>query len=144
MVAPAESISISGDVDPDLPLIPEGEYTVTYVRHKSFFLFGRHSCAVTFRIVDHGPYFETELPRYYNCRRGSDRSVTAPPKSNLYREFCTVVGRKPDRRRIPVSQFKGVLLKARIKTVMKDNQQDELPEPARYSKIDKILRRAET
>lgn len=124
----------------DHVLIPEGEYEMVYVRHDGFYVFRRFVCAVTFRIITFGEHFETSLLRYYKCRQSADRSVNAPAMSDLFREYCTVVGRRPDRRRIALSHFANVPVIGRVRTVTRDRDQDELPAAARYSKVAKILR----
>lgn len=129
--------------DDELVLVPEGEYEMTYVRHCINNIFKRWYCVIVFQITTFGEHFGKQLPRYYNCRRIGPRSVTAGPKSDLYREFYVAANRRPQKRRIPISEFKDRRLIGRVQTVRSDRDQDTLPDALRYSKVAKILRRAD-
>jgi len=77
---------------PPLPRVPEGDYTVAYVKHEYKTMFaGQPKLILTFRIIEMGEYFGTEVQRFYNVRRLA-KSYRPLPKADLTREMQNVFG----------------------------------------------------
>lgn len=127
----------------DSPLIPEGDYQMTYARHSTYLFMGRQpKVAVYFRIVEPGDYYELVLPAYYNVKefigkRGKSGRFRAAKKSNLARDYCRVFPNDsfPRLDRLPMSNMASVLILGTVRTVQKDALQRDIPEAVRYSKV---------
>ena len=99
-----------------------------------------------FQVVEYGDYFGTVLVKYYGVKR-----LTSKPKkfggfkagkcSNFLRDFFSLfINQKISRNdRIPMSCFKGVTFRGRIKTVDKGFNQKAIPIQLQYSVIDELL-----
>jgi hypothetical protein len=124
---------------PEPALMRPGLYTLAYVRHTLRNQFNRGVLTAWFRVVDYGDHFEMLIPRYYNVQLRGKKSFRVKPHSHLYREICELYGRRPRLDRLPLTAFQDVLLLGRVKTVTRDQQQESIPEAARYSVVDKIL-----
>ena len=132
--------NIKGD---DSPLMPEGNYQMTYVSHSTYMFMGRQpKVAIYFRIVEPGDYFEIVLPGYYNVlnfigKRGKSGSFKVAKRSNLARDYCRVFPTDPIPRldRLPLSKLGNVIIQGTVETVKKGFDQREIPEAVRYSKV---------
>ena len=129
--------------------VKPGIYTLGYVKHETRSFFGSSVKAVFwFRVVDQGEHFGKLLPRYYNVKLPSNRKVKlgrngkfVPGRnSDFLREFCRLFPSKFKRRdQIPLSAFKSVLIKGKVRTTSKDYKQRTIAEPIRYSVIAELL-----
>ncbi len=132
------------EYDDEQPLIPQGKYTMTYVKHHYQKMFGRGSLMVTFKVIDFGEHFEKKLVRYYNCHKTSQRKIVTRPKSDLQREFTAVTGICRKRGGIiQISAMKDIPVLAKVATVTKDKRQTELHEFCHYSKVAYLIGKAE-
>lgn len=128
-----------------IPLVPPGEYQLVYVHYETFQFCRTAKVAVWFRIIDMGPYFGKELPRYYNVRKLKGKvcksgNFQAKRSGDLVKEFCTIANWRPNRLdRFSFERFKGKIIKGRIGVVDRDYQQKPLHELARYSKVEALL-----
>ena len=130
----------------DSPLIPEGSYEMSYLYHTTWRFMGRQPKVVAyFVIMEPGEYFQVVLPAYYNaikligkcCKNGGFK---AAKKSYLVRDYCRVFPTQPLPRldRIPLTRLESVIVRGTVVTVGKDFQQQDIPEPARYSRVVRI------
>ena len=124
--------------------IPEGEYQAVYVSHLiSKGSFGT-KVKITFRIVNHGEYFESLLHGWYNIkdggtskRKGGRLVLTRGQK--LTTELLKVfqIKKRPDR--LSPIMLKGHLIQIKVRTVLIDNRQRRLTELQQYSVVDSML-----
>jgi len=100
-----------------------------------------------FHIVDYGPYFETELNRFYSVAKiaKSSRNGTFKVKgqtSIFLIEYlrCLPGVRRPTRLdRIPMSEWSNHIYRAQVVTVTRNSRQVDLPPELQYSKIGSLL-----
>jgi hypothetical protein len=124
-------------------LIEPGEYEVTFLFLRTSTAFNRHSISLWFSIATFGPVFGLYLPRHYNMewvKKGG--SFKARRHSDCVREFIAVTGGPVKRTdRIPLQdRYKGRVILAKVRTVKMDSKGQPLPELARYSVIEKLIR----
>ena len=125
------------------PLIPEGEYRVIYVGHETARVFATPKVFLHFRIIEPGPYFETELFRAYRVKDyiGKPRKNGAfklGHRSELFVTLCHLYERRdkalrPDR--VSLAGLKNVVVCASVRTVTKDYKQRPLPACLFYSTL---------
>lgn len=123
--------------DDDSPLLPEGEYLVAYTGHTQRFMFNTGKLFVRFRIVD-GERSGARLYRAYNVKPTGRATFKTAHSSSLYREFCTLTGKRERADRLALSRLKGCVIRARVRTVSVDSKHRPLPEYLRYSVIDEL------
>jgi hypothetical protein len=140
-------------VDPEIiatdeaPLIPPGRYEAIGGRAFDRGIFRTRKLYVPFTVIVPNPSatwgtVHVRLWRHYNVRTSPDSRITTGPMSDLYREWVTVMGRKPARRdRLSRDAFKGVLCLVEVRTVMRDFRQQDLAAPAHYSVISRVIER---
>lgn len=129
-------------------LIPPGEYLLRFDHHETAVMFGRAPKLVLwFTVISQGPYFDAvKLAAFYNVRRLIGRPARNGRfkvgfKSSFLRDYFRLFTSAANRLdRIPMSAFKNVIIRARIRTVMTGSDQGEIPEQLRYSVIDELLR----
>jgi hypothetical protein len=97
--------------------------------------------AVTFKILDMGPYFETQVWAFYRLKGVSGKRPAAGRRSRLVRDLQRAGLQVKRSDRLPIGRLRGLILKGRVRTVDKDGDGDPLPEEAKYSVLDKILGR---
>lgn len=124
------------------PLIPEGTYQVGYVKHEFNQAFGPPRVYVHFRILDFGEQFEKILYRAYrlNSLKSPGRknsSFTVGKGSDFVYELALVTDKRSDR--LLPNDFEGLLLEAKVGTVIKDYKQRPTPKPLQYSVIREII-----
>jgi hypothetical protein len=72
-----------------------------------------------------------------------DRSFRASQHSAYCREFAAVFGRLPPAGIAGVACYRDVCVEGRVRLVTSNYKQEDIVEPARYSVIDCLLRRAD-
>jgi len=130
-----------------LPLVPEGEYTLKYVRYRTaiYSKFGKVGKVIlTFSVIDFGEHFGTELARWYNAElKGKPRpngKFRIGRCSDAFRELAQVIPQRISRTdRIPLSALENLQIRARVETVRRDYKQRTLAKPAQYSKVAELL-----
>lgn len=135
-----------GDNNQFISLVPDGEYNVVYTGHQTHMFFNRAPKVVFwFRIVDMGGQFEELIPRYYNVKRfkgkpGKNGDFIPGRSSEFIRDYCRLFA-VPIKRldRVPLSEFKKVVIKVRTRTVARDSKQKRLPDALKYSVIDEVI-----
>ena len=125
------------------PLIPAAKYELAYRRHVYTSMFkGRNKLEIVFAIVAQGPYFETEVSRYYNIRK-IGRNYRPPKSGDLQREMIAVLGKTNLKLGIPWEMLKTCVIEGEIVTVTKDAQGRELAEENQYSKVARLIRKVQ-
>ena len=116
------------------PLIPEGIYSVIYVEEQEARFQGSQKLYIYFSIVDQGPHFQTILYRAYN-------NYSPPRKgSAIYNDMRLLYGKRLRKNtKLSTTLFKGRIISVRVRTVIKDYKQRDLPEHMHYSVVDAIL-----
>lgn len=108
-------------------------------------VFGTTKLALTFTVLVPGPSMpdglrRVKLERFYSGRL-VDRRFKAGRSSDYAREWMLVTGRRPARHdRMSPTFLSGKLLVVVVRTVVRDGRQRELPEQARYSVVDHIVK----
>jgi len=139
------SLSDSYEVDwGDSVLIPEGEYEAVYVSHENTNGSFGPKVKVTFRIVSHGPFYETLIPAWYNIQDGSPSKrkgakVKLKRGSRLTGELLKVLQIKQRVDRLSPSMLKGYLLTVKVRTVKTNSRQKKLTEAQQYSLVDSLV-----
>ena len=117
-------------------VVPPGLYSLAFKRKHLVSRFNRGVLELWFAITDFGPYFEVEIPRYYNVQLSQKgRSFTARPQSDFAVEYCSVFGERPKFNCSPISRFDSIYVVGVVQTVTTSYQQKTLPKPAQYSTI---------
>lgn len=122
--------------DDSKPLIPEGTYSIQYLRHEKRKYHGDDKLYVYFQVVTQGPVFGTQLFKIYNY-------YSSPPAgSQLFKDLHRLSGKRVKKNsRFSMELFQKDILLALIRTVKKDSNQVPLPEYMQYSVIGLILGR---
>lgn len=139
LTTPAQS---PGAFTVELPaLVPAGIYTLAFLGWTSLMYLNRQpKLALHFRIIDYGPYFGTEVIRWYNAQK-----LTTPPRRNgrfklggssdLLRDFVRLTGLNPRKDRVALSHLDQLVFRGRVETVRRDRRQRSLPAGSEYSVI---------
>ena len=130
---------ISFDCDPDIPpLIPPGEYEVSFQRAKKKRLWGSEKIFLEGRIETFGPYNGVKL--FMACNVVPNGKWTTGSK--FYQAWVIAAGRKPDRfDRMSIKVFKNKRFRVRVRTVAKTAKGIKRIPELQYSVIDEILER---
>jgi len=129
----------------ELPLIPDGEYTLGYEGYETGQYFYTPKIKVRFVILDEGEYHGIRLLRFYRVDR-----LTGPPgrngkfksggwSSNLIRDWTRLFGKPKRGDRLSLRHFKIGLIKAKVETVTKDGKGRPLPKDSYYSAISELI-----
>ena len=122
-------------------LVPPGLYQLHYTRHALIERFSRGVLELWFTIADSGPYFELELPRYYNVQLSIEQDrFLARPQSDFSLEYCALFSRRPEFDRSPIRSYKNCLVEGVVQSVTTSHRQKALPMPAQYSTIRELRR----
>lgn len=142
-VSAAENV-VAFPTEPDSgqPLLPEGEYRLTFDRYRIARRFNRDVLELWFRVADFGEYHGAKLARYYAVRASEKRrNFTTRPGSDFVREYARVFARRPRFGTGALEAFERHLIVGRIGTVKTDHRQETLPPSLHYSSIRQLLRR---
>lgn len=126
-------------------LVPPGTYDVSYVGFSTFILFGRATKVnVQFKILTMGEHFEKPISRYYNVARligraGRNGRFKVGFSSDFLREYGRLFPVPNRLDRIPMSAFERHIFTAKVRTVEKGSQQENIPEGLRYSVISELI-----
>lgn len=116
-------------------LVPDGVYTVVYLRMEKKRLFGGEKLFVWFRVCDEGPYFGVEIFKALNFY------WPPKPRSDLMKDLEFLSGHRTKKgARIPLGAYKGKVLKVATETVKADYKQNPLPPFQWYSRIDRFIK----
>ena len=126
------------------PLLPEGEYLVTYTHHETAVVFKTPKVFVHFRIAEPGPYLNQRLFAPYRAseligRPGKNGRFKLKHRSELYltlRWLYQSRRLRPDR--VSLRDLKGLIVQVTVRTVTKDYKQRPLPDSLHYSVVHTI------
>ena len=125
------------------PKIPEGSYEGVFVRSELAVIFKCLKLFVYFRITELGEYHGMEFYRAYRVHPGSKSGKSSKyvlkPRSELLRTIRRISGEKIRRDRASLSALRGKILRLKVRTVIKDYRQRDLPEHDQYSVIEDIV-----
>ena len=114
--------------------IAEGAYEVSFHSvQKGAFIYGRQDLILHFSLKNS----EKVLPAYFQVSWKDDKSFEAGPKSNYYRSYQACFGFARGYN-FSVDDFKGKEVMAKVVTVTKDSDKDELDILNQYSRIKKM------
>lgn len=120
------------------PKLPEGEYQVTYFRHRLESRFGRPTLTLMFTLVELTEHNNAVLTKYFPIRRFNKKGGFSVKKSQEFARFWLSVFPNHNFSRMdrfPLNQLRGEILIAEVKDKTHDWEQKEIPEPLRVSKI---------
>ena len=127
------------------PLIPEGDYSMSYKYHDTGIAFNTPKVFVYFTIVEPGPYLGTCLYRAYRVRGiigkyKKNGRFKLGKRSELFLTLCHLDERgtklRPDR--LSLQSLKNTVIRGTVRTVRTDYKQRPLPEGLYYSVIDEL------
>ncbi len=120
-------------------LIPEGKYTVGFLRAERKWLWGREKIFLWFQILDCGDFQGEEL--YLACNAPIKRKRGKMPSSNKYYQLWVLsAGRKPDRfDRMSTKVFQGKVFLVQVRNVITNAKNVTRPQLLQYSVIDSLL-----
>jgi hypothetical protein len=130
-------------------LVNAGHYDARLVdAETAVFFFGKSPRVILwFQITTFGPAFEAVLPAYYAAKlNGKPRrngKFTIGLKSRLARDLAAMLGRRPPLDYVPIDELVNTMFTINVVTVANDSTQHEIPNGARYSKVERVLGRAE-
>ncbi|MDT0635043.1 hypothetical protein [Spectribacter hydrogenoxidans] len=125
------------------PLIPPGEYLLTYHRYELAFMFNTAKLFAHFQIAD-GEHKGARLYAAYRVKaikrktkRGGQFTLSKTHK--LFIQLATLVNSpvRPDRPSLDC--LRGCLIRGRVVTVKGPNPHKPRPEAAHYSRVDELL-----
>jgi len=128
------------------PLVPEGDYSMSYKYHETGKAFNTPKVFVYFSIVEPGPYLGICLYRAFRVRgfigkHGKNGRFKLGKRSELFLALCRLDERdsrlRPDR--VSLQALRNTVIKASVRTVKTDYKQRRLPESLRYSVVDELL-----
>ncbi len=129
--------------------IPKGSYSACIVDASTkLFYFGRSPKVVlTFRILDHGPYFEKLVRGFYAVKKikGKPRrngTFVAGPRSRLLRDISKLIDSRPPTDHIPASVIQAAVFEIEVRRVERAAG-EELAESMQYAVVDRIIKRLE-
>ena len=131
-----------GSADELVTLVPPGEYRVAFEKCAEGVVYGSPRFFVHCRITTDGEHQGKPLMRFYNVPPRGRRIARS---SGLYRDYVSVIGRRPPKTFKPVDFLKGCEVLAKVVTVARtqgpNGRWKETPEEIHYSKIESILER---
>ena len=146
----AKTYSLSDQISfEDLILIPEGEYTLAYCYHQTWFYMGSiPKLLIAFRVSDFGLHYEKPLFAYFNLRKimgkaGKNGKFNAGWRSRFMFEYAQCFDRPKRKDRISMRPFKENFVTASIRTVTHNRNQREYPNGLKYSVVEELLRKVE-
>lgn len=126
------------------PLLPEGQYSVSYTHHETAFVYGAPKVFVHFDVVEPG-YHGKKLYRAYRLKGLIGKPsrfgrFKVGPRSEIYLALAQLLAGEGFRRdRISLRPLKGLVLKATVRTVKTDHRQRKTNETQFYSVIGDLL-----
>lgn len=118
--------------------IPAGDYLIAYLGHELTFMFHTGKVFIRFRVVA-GEQAGREIYRAFNVKMKNKRRFSVAQSSALYREFCTLSGRRERRDRINLSRLRNTVIRGRVRVVTHDQKQRPLPSFLQYSVVGELL-----
>ncbi len=127
------------------PLIPDGEYQAVYISHTTTNGSYGSKVKISFRIVSPGAYFERVIDAWYNAKSlgskvGKRGRIVLSRHSKLTFEMVNLFHRKQRPERLSPEMLKGHIILIKVRTVMQNSKQMNLPDSLRYSTVDSMVR----
>lgn len=123
------------------PIIPAGEYNVTFLRAEKKYLWGHEKIFLHFQIMDFGEFQGVELYMACNAPKKAKKGKLAT-SNKYYQAWVVAAGRRPDRYdRMSTKEFRGKVFLAKVRTVTKNSKNLPLPPLLQYSVIDDLIER---
>ena len=114
--------------------VPPAIYAVGFVSVELVWVFRRAVWVCRFKVVEPGPCFGAEIPRYIAKPTGPlSRS------SSLWQDAAAVLGGQPPRNVTPKVLYSGKVLTAKAATVIRSARGDRLPPTCWRSRIERIV-----
>lgn len=124
------------------PLIPEGQYCFKLIGYETVCTFDSPKLVLTCSIIDFGPYYQTQLSRYYCVERllgkpGKNGKCKHKRRGDFMLEYFKLFpGRaRPRLDRVPLEPFRNEVIIGSVRTVKSNSQQKKLPDQLMYSVI---------
>ena len=135
---------MSGIISDEPLLIPEGTYTVSFIRYETTQSWGRYKVLAHFAVAE-GEYGGTPLTRYYNVddvssSPGQKAEFSASARRHLVREFRTLLPDLASQGALDLNAYKGKLIWAEVETVGQDGLKQDLSQANRYSVIRRLVK----
>lgn len=125
---------------PPLPRIPPGRYQARSVEFKRFVAFNRENLRLDFDVFDGDATRGIVLAQIPMFMRWPGKKVLSP-NTRLARLFY-LAGIRPQRQsKLSLSPLQHKLWRVVVNDAGKDSEDQELPEPVRYSVITQVLER---
>lgn len=123
------------------PLLPEGNYPVVYFRHRFEQKFGRPVMLLQFTLAEMSQYENAVLTKYFPIRSFNRKNGFVVSKKQDFALFW--YQHFPDHNfsrldRFPMTNLKGLIMQAKVITPTKNHNHEDIPEPLRISKIEKL------
>lgn len=126
------------------PWIPEDtELELKYLDYSTVVMFSAPKLVVRFTVMTMGEHFEAVLERWYRVRqlKGKPKkygNFTVGASSDYYRDYCRLLGTPARKDRLSLTPLKHKVVMGSCRTVTVDSSQRALPEPTRYSVLEKL------
>lgn len=131
----------------DYPHIPPDEYDACVVDQATgLYFFGRPRCVVWWSIITPG-HMGVIVPSYYRVPalagkpRPRGRYYRVGMRSNLVRDLAVMLNERPPLDHYPLNRVTNHIYRVAVRTVIQDREQHSIPEPIRYSVVDRVLGR---
>jgi len=139
---------MSGLLEDDLSLVPDGEYQLGYIDYRTCIAFNVPRVVVRFKILEYGEHFGKQLERWYRvkCLSGKPKkfgNFRVGKRSDFYRDYVRVIGTPNRKDRLSFAPLKNEVVVGRVRTVVEGHDQEKLEAGAQYSVVDRLLRTEE-
>ena len=129
---------LSGGME-SLPHLEEGKYVVELVEGtRGALRYGRTDLLLKLR-VSRGKHKGIVLPAYYQVQWIDHKRFTSGPKSNYFRDYQSCIGKVEGLSSFTTDDFKSGEYVARVQSVQKDSDREDLARINWYSRVRRLL-----
>ena len=122
-----------------LPHLEEGKYVVELVEGtRGAPKYGRTDLVLKLR-VSQGKHKGIELPAYYQVQWIDNEGFSSGPKSHYFRDYQSCIGKVEGLSSFTTSDFKSGKYVARVQSVKKDSDREDLARINWYSRVRRLL-----
>lgn len=125
--------------------VPAGKYEASFLTWTTFRMGGISRVIWLFSITDMGKYFNKVLPMGFNAKLNKKTGLRghfkAPARGKLLKTYFKLRPDDPKLKRldrVPLTKLEKAVYKITVVDVIKDYQQQPLPEQMIYSKVDDV------
>jgi len=130
---------LSGGME-SLPHLEEGKYVVELVEGtRGAPKYGRTDLVLKFRISQ-GKHKGVVLLAYYQVQWIDHKRFTSGPKSNYFRDYQSCIGKVEGLSSFTTSDFKSGKYVAKVQSVKKDSDREDLASINWYSRVGRLLK----